>query len=405
MISAMKAIVISASVAWFLLAAGEAVGQAVPRRPRLARDADTNDAVAYYNHAMERIRRSPRDALPGLYWAERLDPGAAATLYARHVAALLMNPSLIVGYIHREPEVLRRPEIRQADSILQRALWIDPFVHRGLEEVLLIEYARRVIPRDLWLLRRDQLDDEVLHEMRRYFSESDPFLAGRAACARADCRLALAFFATALQGSRNQERIHYERALAWYQLRQLDSAAAALRAALHEVRRAPRVVRPVYESAAQWEYALGFLYELQGNASAARDAYIRALDEDVGLYPAALRLAALQLGQRDTAGAVARLAGVAVTHDVYPVHVFLGALYSRAGRQDSAVTHLRRAAELEPYSTAPWIAIGLALEASRDTTGAIAAYRRYLSLARLTDPDALTIQHRLSSLQAATGRP
>ncbi|HWO88180.1 MAG TPA: tetratricopeptide repeat protein [Gemmatimonadales bacterium] len=381
-----------------------AVSQAPPRRPRLARDADTNDAVAYYRHAIERIRRVPREAANGLYWAERLDPGSAPTIYARHVTALLTNPSLIVGYIHRESDVLRRPEIRQADSILQRALWIDPFLHRGLEEVVLIEYARRVLPRDLWLLRREPLDDEVAHEMRRYFADADPFLAGRSAYGRADYRLALAYYATALQGNRNQERIHYERALAYYQLRRLDSAAIALREALREVRRAPAALRPVYESVAQWEYALGHLYELQGQTAAARDAFTRALDEDVRLYPAALRLAVLELAAGDTASALNRLTSVAATHDVYPVRLFLGALYSRIGRRDSAVTHLRRAAELEPWATAPWLAMGLALEAARDTTGAIAAYERFLALTRLSDPEALTIQHRLTGLRTGSGR-
>ena len=49
----------------------------VPRRPRLAAAADTNDAGAYYRLGRERLERSPEEAAAAFYWASQIDPGWA----------------------------------------------------------------------------------------------------------------------------------------------------------------------------------------------------------------------------------------------------------------------------------------------------------------------------------------
>src|SRR6476619_1749563 len=49
-----------------------AQGKKEPRRPKLAAGADTNDARAYYDFAMQQLTKEPEDAANALYWATRL---------------------------------------------------------------------------------------------------------------------------------------------------------------------------------------------------------------------------------------------------------------------------------------------------------------------------------------------
>src|SRR5712692_402598 len=77
--------------------------QQPPRRPRLAAEADTNDAVSYYQLGVERLERNPDAAAAAFYWAARLDPLSAQAWYGQYVAQLAHSSSRLVHYVLREP--------------------------------------------------------------------------------------------------------------------------------------------------------------------------------------------------------------------------------------------------------------------------------------------------------------
>ncbi|MCC6196543.1 MAG: tetratricopeptide repeat protein [Burkholderiales bacterium] len=59
----------------------------------------------------------------------------------------------------------------------------------------------------------------------------------------------------------------------------------------------------------------------------------------------------------------------------------LGSEHLKAGHPDTAVTHLRKAVELDPRYTAAWKALGRALAESGQPDAALAAYRQGIAVA------------------------
>lgn len=123
-----------------------AQGDKEPRRPKLAVGADTNDAHAYYDFAIDILSRDAEKAADALYWATRIDPTWADALFARRVALLLIDPTRFLRYSAGDQRAI--DEARTIDSLLFRALTIDPFVSQRLDRKLvdgmLDDMARRL---------------------------------------------------------------------------------------------------------------------------------------------------------------------------------------------------------------------------------------------------------------------
>lgn len=375
--------------------------QQPPRRPRLSSGADTNDATAYFQFGLERLQRTPRDAAAAFYWAERLDPASPQILYARHIALLMTDGHRLVQYLHRDPQTLLSPAVRQIDSLYHRALMQEPFLQRGLEEPLLLQYLTRAIAQDDWVGREAPSVGDVARAMDTVLSEYQPLLRGVLSFGRGNAREALHYYGRAMRMRRvRQDVVHTERAMAFMQLRELDSAAQALSTALALLRAEDEAVqRSVYESKARLEFALARVYEEQRNWGSARETYQRALVEDLGYFPAHLRLGQLALRTGDTATALIEFErAVGVNENEYLSRAYLGVVLSRLGRRREAAAHLRRATELEPWAASAWILLGRELDALADTAGALRAYSRYAGQARRADPPLAVVRARIAEL-------
>lgn len=373
--------------------------QNAPGRPRLGGDADTNDAAAYFQWGLRRFESDPRRAGEAFYWAARLDPASQAApqaLYARYAALLMGDTRRLVTYIQREERTLSAPGMLALDSLLYHAEMQDPFVHRGLDEPLLFAYAQAARPRDEWFGRSQSGGETgMFRATEQFFEGGDPYSRGRMYYSRGQLQDALRYWAEALRNAQ-LDWVHAERARAWYELRQLDSAAAELRAAVDLARRGRgAAVRHVYESAASWETALGRVLEARRDIPGAREAYQQAVELDAAYFPARLKLTELVLASHDTATALMHLEQ-AVQSRAADFYTFAtaGALASRAGRPDLAAAWLRRATEVEPLARVGWLAYARVLEASRDS-GATAAFARFLTLAPRNDPDRDAVAQRL----------
>lgn len=121
----------------------------VPRRPALGELADTNDAGAYMRHGNNSIDRNPREAADAFYWAYRLNPGSADALYGRRMALLMSDPNRLMRYMEGSRTTLRSAAIRQIDSLYDRAVMTDPFVHRKYDSELWRLYLRTSAEDDL----------------------------------------------------------------------------------------------------------------------------------------------------------------------------------------------------------------------------------------------------------------
>jgi tetratricopeptide (TPR) repeat protein len=157
----------------------------------------------------------------------------------------------------------------------------------------------------------------------------------------------------------------------------------------------------VYDSKTMWEYELGRTHEMLGKDSAARDAYQRALVEDLSFYPAHDRLAYLALQARDTATAVTELQrAIEIQGDDFSARLVLGRVQAARRAYGPATEQLRRATEIEPWAAQPHFLLGQVLEGAGDRNGAVAEYQRFLALAARGGHDVDTARRRLAGLSA-----
>ena len=363
-------------------------GNDAPRRPRLAVDADTNDARAYYRLGQERLQRRPDEAADAFYWAAQLDPGWADPLYGRHVALLMTDPRRLARYWEGERRTRTSPEVLAIDSLYYRALRTDPFVRRSFERelmrVLLVHLIGGDAPgadRSLATFYTETVLERLPPLMRA------PVLAGEGRVAQALQAYDEALRAPRGRRSETRRHIRHERGRI-YGLLGNDSAALAelqlaIEAGVEEERE--ELVR-FYDSKAVLEHSRGMLFERAGDLAAARDAYARALLEDLAYHPAHVRLGALALAEGDTATAVQELALAAEAAADDPVaRLKYAAALAAVRRLDQAQAELLAAADAAPYWADPWFLLGLVRDWGAPGD-ALEAYRAFLARARRDDP-------------------
>jgi tetratricopeptide (TPR) repeat protein len=329
-----------------------------PPRPSLPRGADVNDWQSYFAAGESRFIQFPTEAAAAFYWASRLDPTRAEPIFARWASFFAKDDGTWESYLNDEPFVMRRPATIANDSLITRAYFRNPFVHRGLEVALYARMGARLN----W--------DGAMSAFLNY--------------GQGDFRRASAQFGRLVRNnpSRNLRLRHY-RALALVGAEQPDSAAAEIQELLQALRsRDEQTVGYVYESKAMWEYALGMLYDGQQRTAEARAAYERALVEDLAMYPAHAALGRMAVAAGDAETAVSELSQAAEAGPEDAVmHYEYGGALSLARRHEEAMAAYRRALELEPHWALPYVRVGQMHDVLGRPAEAIAAYRAYLERA------------------------
>lgn len=384
-----------------LLLAQSAIAQNVPRRPRLPAGADTNDAVQYFNFGRERLERYPDQAFGAFYWTYRLEPNSPQALYAMYVARLLDEPGTeLVKYLTRDRRTLGQRSIRHLDSMLLNAEMQDPFLHRGMDELVLLAYARAVPRNEEWFGRSEAGGrGGIVRRTEQWFEENDPYLRGRLYYSYNELGNALQYYNIALRNL-EVDWLQVERARVFAERRILDSAVGAFTSALHSPSRTSNMPLHAFEGRYIWLHHLGRAHEDRRDTAQARIAYEEALHLNPTYYPANFRLALLALQQRDTASAIFRV-GLATEGDKpYWLLTAAAAVMSRMNKRDTALALLRRAVEQEPYASAGWLLYGQTLATFPNRRqDAIAAYERYLALAPRNDLSRQQAQARLDQLR------
>jgi len=162
----------------------------------------------------------------------------------------------------------------------------------------------------------------------------------------------------------------------------------------------------LYDSKAMAEFSVATLLEGANEPQKAKEAYGRALQEDLAYYPAHMRLGLLALGQGDTAAAVSELAMAAELAASDPfIHYMNGWVLARAKRPKEAVDELVKATELEPYFALPKLILGTQYEALTKGPEALAAYERFLKTASARDPQRQFATERLEEVKAFLNAP
>lgn len=352
---------------------------ASPARPALPPEADTNDATAYFVFGRSWIAAKPDTAAAAFYWATRLDPWRADAHYARAVALLrsLMAPrrGTTIWVPKRHP---RRNEIEVIDSLNRVAYDLNPFIDRRHDHLLGPPVAFLACDRVLNLKWAGMC----------FLHKSDYVNAGRS-------------FREALKRKPADIDLHYFRAQVFFRLFQFDSAATELRVLADSLEGRQTKKAMMYVSRAGIFYAQGMAYTEHGDSAKAREAYERALVEDLSFHMASVRLSGHALATGDTTAALNHLAhAVTVRPADAPLRLYYGIVLSYRNQRREAADQYMRAIEINPYYAPPYLYLGRLLERS-DRENALTAYQMYLGRVAQRDSTREWVAERLKALSGS----
>ncbi|HEX2201811.1 MAG TPA: tetratricopeptide repeat protein [Longimicrobium sp.] len=382
--------------------------QRTPPRPRLAAQADTNDAAAYYAHGVAKLEDDPRQAADAFWWAARLNPAWADPLYARRVALHAADARRFVRYMERDARVVRSPEVQAIDSLHLRALTLDPFLYprhdRFLLQAGLSEAIDRAIKRDYGLGAAPSAAERA-QMAREMMTDASPAARAWLAFSSGDFPSALRNYDAALRTARWKSELYADKARVLYLTGAYGASLEAMRLALEEKRKEDRRdLVFVYESKALYEHSIGNVLERLGRPGEAREAYGRALTEDLAFHPAHVRLSRLALAAGDTATAVSEMElAVQIRGDDPALRMEYARVLAEARRHAEAAAELRRAVELDPDYAEPYQMLGRIHDASGMTEEALGFYDQFTARAARTDPLLEWTRQRAAALRAAPG--
>lgn len=357
----------------------------VEKRPKLAADADTNDAAAYFAHATRVLEERPSEAAQAFYWAARLDPSSADALDGRRAALIMRRQNILRMYMEGGRRARENKEIMAADSLAMRALRLDPIYYRKYDQTMLMTYYRNLMRADYPTASPSEIDRVI----RDYLYSGSAYMRAWVAYGEGRFAPALQDYEAALRGSRNPGAIRLERGRILALQGRFPAAITEFRLANEALakREADRDEDVVfYNSRAMVEHSLAISYARNAELDSARAALGRAIAEDLSYFMAHVELGRLALAAKDTATAVSELALAAdLAVDEPWVHYMHGSTLLAAGQAAEAIPRFRRALELEPLHAVSHFELAIALERTGDKAGARAAYQRFLSLAARRD--------------------
>jgi tetratricopeptide (TPR) repeat protein len=180
----------------------------------------------------------------------------------------------------------------------------------------------------------------------------------------------------------------------------LDSALAELNVAIEDLRkRDKKDVIYVYQSKALTEHSIAAVQQRLGHTDAAREAYGRALQEDLSYYPAHLQLAFMSLEAKDTTAALDELdLAVQLRDDDAATHYIYAFTLALTKRRPDAEAHVRKAIALNPDYAPPRFLLGQILEMDGKNKEALAEYRSFLAHAARGDTRRPEAEQSIASL-------
>lgn len=358
----------------------------IPKRPELPAGADSNDAYSYSRLGFASLRNDPDGAADAYFWAARLNPIWAEAYYGRRTALLLQDPRQLVRYFRGDRSVIRSKEMLAIDSLYLHALNLDPFLGAQLDQ-LLVEAVVREISNQA-TVGSSVAASEFAYQLRVFLAQGPPALRASTAYRNGEYEEALRLYAKAISNSRHKGPLLAERGRLLYQIGRRDSALVDLTRAVQELRKEDkRDLVFLYESKALLEQRIGMIHHVAGNQAAAREAFGRALEEDLSYFPAHVQLAYLGLEKGDTTTATTEMdLAVEIRPEDAGLRFQYGFILGQMSHLRPAEEELRKSIEIDPQFAAPHFVLGQVMEALGNRQRAIQEYETFLSLSSRQNP-------------------
>ena len=385
LLAACAALAVAAPLATPVAAQGK--GEKLPARPPLPVTADTNDQWAYYNEGLRHLKANPARAADMFYWASRLAPTWGEPLYARRAALHLADKPRLWRYLNGERGTVRSKPVRAIDSLATEAMLRNPFFSPRFDRLLLEEAIAYVSNGAAWLDRA---------------RSGNPGWDAQMAFADGKLADAVRLYADALRRRPRDYGYRAPRGRAFVMLLQYDSAANEFTQLLAEMRKKDeKELVYFYDSKAIFEYSLGRTYYQMEQYDRAREAYGRALEEDLSFHVAHRDLAEIAFLQGDTATGIAELAlAVQLRPGDAGSRMLYGDALVAAGRHDEARAEYEAAIAAEPWFALPYYQLAKLHDTQGRRDEAVARYRAYLARAARDREEVTAARRRLALLGA-----
>jgi Tfp pilus assembly protein PilF len=360
-----------------ILAPALAAQDGIPKRPKLPKDSDTNDARVYV--AWGDLGATPWDkAHDAYYWAWRLEPHITAYLHKRYLALYWRQPAGWREEFDRGAKyVLKSKDAKLIDSLWPEILKRNPFPH---------------------LLSPCYYPELV--------DSRDPMVAGLQFHNQGCHRQAAERLETALARRPQHWGLRLRRAQSLFFTREYRAAAAEVQVVLDTLRnKDEKYLDQWYNTKEFLEYMVAMALFRARDIPGAKAALGRALTENLSYYPAHAMLSQIAMDQGDISVALqeADLA-VGLREDDGVLRFDYGVLLHRAGKLAEAEAQLKRAIELEPYWADARRILAITLDRLNKREEAVAAYEAFV--ARAPQRENIQIreaQERVAALRAAGG--
>jgi tetratricopeptide (TPR) repeat protein len=357
---------------------------AQPDRPSLPNGADRNDPWSYYRMGLASVQKDPDKAADAFYWAARLNPVWAEPFYGRRVALLLSNPRRLMRYFSGDKGEIRSKEALAIDSLYRHALTLNPFLGPQMDHMFIESMIQEISSR----ASGSGGSSELAWELEKAMSNGPPEWRASVAYGQGRYFEALALYGQALQHARMKAGILAERGRLFYQVGLHDSSLVSLTQALAEMRKADKNdLVFLYQSKALMEERIGMIEHVKGDKTAAREAFGRALQEDLSYYPAHVQLAYLALEGGDTATVMNEMdLAVQIKPEDAGIRYQYGYALGSLNKLKEAETQLKKAIELDPDFAAPHFVLADVFQAQTRKAEALKEFKSFLSLASQRDP-------------------
>lgn len=401
-----KVSLVSALAVALAVAAPAALAQKnekAPARPRLPAGVDTNDARVYYDYGLEKLQRDPQRAADAFYWATRINPTSAEAYYARRCALLLADRYRFQRYYEDDRRTLQSDEIKRIDSLYFYSLTINPFLYRKLDLTMFQSYVNMAA--DEIARRNDANSGDVKYQLNVWLMHGPASMRAWQAYGEGRFQEALDLYADAIKSAKHKAVYRADRGRLFFQLDHADSALVELTQALDEMRKSDQKdLVYVYESKALMEHSIGLVQQRLGNTAAAKEAFGRALQEDLSYFPAHLQLGFMALEQKDTTAALSEFdLAVQIRGDDPLLRYTYGYALAVSGKYAEAEEQLRKAIELDSLFAPPYHVLGQTLEQEGKLPEALKQYQAFLALAAKTDLRRADAEDRVRSLDVKSG--
>lgn len=340
---------------------------------------DSNDAAAHYNLALgywnekrwDDVEASLRESLA-------LDPRFALSRLALSRLPLARNPKVLED-LWSDDIAARdsaRASMRLLDSEWRHAFMIDPLV----DIKLMGATVRAGVSQ--WDIR-----DAFGETMQNYFQASIDCYEGRYADCEQRFDRVIRDFSAGTANLRVPDGVYFMKGLAAAHEGHFEAAAAAFRVLMSreegtkkELEKEDLVRVPLQTN--EYRFFVASFTHAAGNTVDAIGLYRAAVENDLGLYMAHVRLANIFEAQRDYPRAIAaRTAAVNANPDDATLQLDLGTTLGKAGDFEAAEQAIRIATERIPRHAEAWFWLGLALEQQGKGAEARMAYERVVALA------------------------